>query len=260
MTTETLTYFFNNFFVYFFLFNRFLLLFFLFPLFSSTYFPNKIKIVLSLLLSFALTPAINVKLPYTLNLFSLIIFIFLDFIIFFFISLFFRFILTALQIGGEMIGLQMGLGITQTIDPIGGVSIPIISEFLFILFLLVFFTLDLHHYLIIFVYRSFDIFPLGFFVLKENFLLYFLKKSKIMFDLSVRILGPIMIIMYLIHIILAIIGRIIPQINILFVSFPLTLGIGLLLFGFTLFLLPKVFSGQLLLFKDFLNTLIKTVR
>ncbi len=251
MTQELLNYFYAIFISFLFLLERFTLLFFTFPLFTTIYLPSKVRILLSLLLSLSLASVIKLNLPFPESPFTLLLLLFSDFLIFFLFSLFFRFILAGIQIGGEMVGLQMGFGISQTIDPVSGVSIPILSEFLFLLFLLFFFTLDFHHHLIYFVVYSFEYLPPGVLMFKESLFTYLLKKSGLIFDLSLRILGPMVVFMLLVYVVLALVGRFIPQMNVIFVSFPLTLGLGLLIFGLMLILLPKFFASQFSSFKSF---------
>jgi flagellar biosynthetic protein FliR len=257
MTQEILNYLQNYFIAFLFLLERFTLLFFIFPLFTTAYLPARIKVALSLILSLALVPVIKLNIPFPDSPLALFFLLLSDFLIFFLLSLFLRFILAGIQVGGEMVGLQMGFGISQTIDPISGVSIPILSEFLFLLLLLFFFTLDFHHHLLTFVVYSFDYLPPGLFLFKQDLLSHILKKSGLIFDLSLRVLGPMLLFMLLVYVVLAIVGRFIPQMNVMFVSFPLTLGLGLIIFGLMLLFLPKVLTTQLSAFKSFTLYLLK---
>lgn len=235
------------------IFFRFLLLFFLFPLFASTFFPTKIKIALSLILALAFTPIVNLKINTSSNVMFLLSSFFSDFLLFSFLSLLFRFLLGGLQLGGELVGFQMGFGISQTFDPLSGISMPILSQFIYLMFILFFFALDIHHHLIYFVIKSFEFYTPGSAWLRKDLFYLLLKKSSLIFDIAVKVLAPLMILMLLINIVLAVIGRVIPQINVLFVSLPLTLGIGLLFFGLMLILLPRVFNALFNEFFKFLN-------
>ncbi len=230
----------QNLLLFFLVFYRILLLFLLFPIFSSTLFPTKIKILMTLIFALVLTPVIHFKVPQIVNLYQLILILLSDFIFIFLISLLFRIILAGIQVGGELVGYQMGFGITQTIDPLSGFSLPIISEFIYIIFLLLFFSFNFHHYLIYFIYQSFEKIPPGSFILNNNLGLFLIKKSKLIFELGIKFLAPLMVFMMLIYISLAVIGRLIPQMNVMFVSFPLTIGLGLIFFGLMLILLPKI--------------------
>ncbi|MFN3406664.1 MAG: flagellar biosynthetic protein FliR [Caldimicrobium sp.] len=258
MTQEILNLLEKNFFVFLLIFFRFIFLFFLFPLFASAYFPSKIKIALSLVLALSFTPLISIKFSAPQNVPSFITFLFYDFFLFFLLSLFFRYILAGLQLGGELVGFQMGFGISQTFDPMSGISMPILSQFIYLLFLLFFFTLDIHHHLIYFVVKSFEQLPPGTSFYQNNLIYYVIKKSGLIFDITVKVLAPLLVFMFMLNIILAIIGRLIPQINVLFVSFPLTLGIGLLFFGLMLILIPSVFRTFLGDFTKFLALLLRS--
>ena len=226
--------------IFFFVFFRIMLLFFLFPLFSPTFFPRKLKILVSLVLALVLTPAVSFPLPEIKGIYDLIVVLSGEFLLIFVISLFFRFILGGIQLGGEMVGIQMGFGISQTIDPMSGFSLPVISQFVYIIFLLFFFAFNFHHYLIYFLYKSFIKIPPGSFMMSKSLAALVVKQSKMIFEISIKFLAPLLVFMLLIYVSLSIIGRLLPQINVLFVSFPLTIGLGLIFFGLMLCLLPRI--------------------
>ncbi|BAU22751.1 hypothetical protein THC_0353 [Caldimicrobium thiodismutans] len=247
----------REFFTFLLIFIRILLLWFLFPVFSTTFFPTKLRIALSMVLALAFTPLLSFKITPPQNFYEFLPYFLSDFLLIFVLSLFFRVILGGLQLGGELVGLQMGFGISQTFDPLGGVSMPIISQFIYLLLLLFFFTFDIHHHLIYFLIKSFYEIPPGSFYIKGDFVQFLLKKSGLIFDIAVRVLAPLLVFMLLINIILAIIGRLIPQINVLFVSFPLTLGLGLFFFGLMLFLIPKILNLYFNEFGKFMQIILK---
>ncbi|PMP65332.1 MAG: hypothetical protein C0190_06890 [Thermodesulfobacterium geofontis] len=229
----------KNLYNFFFVFYRTLLLFLLFPLFGGTFFPAKLKIIISLVFALILTPVLTFKLPPLTDV-NVVKFLVSDFIFIFLISLIFRIILAGIQLGGELVGIQMGFGISQTMDPISGFSMPVISQFVYIIFLLLFFSFNFHHQLIYFLYESFQKIPPGSFLLKKEIGIFIIKKSKLIFELSIKFLAPLLVFMMLIYVSLAIIGRLIPQINIIFVAFPLITGLGILFFGLMLAILPRI--------------------
>lgn len=248
----------REFFTFLLIFIRILLLWFLFPVFSATFFPTKLRIALSMVLALAFTPLLSsFKITPPQSFYETIPYFLSDFLLIFVLSLFFRLILGGLQLGGELVGLQMGFGISQTFDPLGGVSMPIISQFIYLLLLLFFFTFDIHHHLIYFLVKSFYEIPPGTFFMQGDIVQILLKKSGLLFDIAVRVLAPLLVFMLLINIVLAIIGRLIPQINVLFVSFPLTLGLGLFFFGLMLFLIPKIFNLYFSEFSKFMQIILK---
>ncbi|MCX7613595.1 MAG: flagellar biosynthetic protein FliR [Caldimicrobium sp.] len=247
----------KHFYLFLLIFFRILFLFMIFPVFAATFFPTKVKLALSLVLALSLTPYLSHHLIISMNPFELIYYMISDFFLMFIIALFLRFILGGLQLGGELVGLQMGFGLSQTFDPSSGVSMPVIAQFLYFIFLLLFFTLDIHHFLLYFLVKSFYELPPGVLLKEENIFKFLIKKSHLVFDIAVKILAPLMVFMLLINIVLAIIGRLLPQINVLFVSFPLTLGLGLFFFGMMLFLVPRIFNQYFNQFNQFLFQILK---
>jgi flagellar biosynthetic protein FliR len=100
----------HNLYIFFFVFFRILLLFFLFPVFSGTLLPTSLKIFISVILALALTPVVHFKLPHITSIYQLALIMLSDFVLIFLISLLFRIILAGLQVGGELVGYQMGFG------------------------------------------------------------------------------------------------------------------------------------------------------
>ncbi|MGC9140948.1 MAG: flagellar biosynthetic protein FliR [Caldimicrobium sp.] len=257
MSENLLTLLEKDFLLFFLIFLRILFLFFLFPIFTANFFPTKIKILMALIFALVLTPLFIGKFRTPSSFLELFFFILSDFFLIFTMVLFFRILLGGLQLGGELVGIQMGFGISQTFDPLGGVSMPILSQFLYLIFLLLFFSFNIHHYLIYFLVKSFYVIPPGTFIFKKGIFEILIKKSGLLFEIALKILAPLLVFMLLINIVLAVIGRLIPQINILFVSFPLTLGLGLLFFGIMLFFIPKLFKIYFEDFSKFLAILLK---
>ncbi len=247
----------KNLYNFFFIFYRSLLLFFLFPIFGITFLSTQLKIFISLVFALILLPVVSFKLPILNSLYQYVYILISDFVFIFLVSLIFRIILAGIQLGGELVGIQMGFGISQTMDPIAGVSMPIISQFIYIIFLLLFFNFDFHHYLIYFLCESFNKVPPGRFYLDENIVVFMIKKSKLIFELSIKFLAPLLVFMMLIYVSLAIIGRLIPQMNVLFVSFPLLVGLGILFFGIMLTLLPKIIYPY---FNDYFRSIFNFLR
>ncbi|MCS7199012.1 MAG: flagellar biosynthetic protein FliR [Caldimicrobium sp.] len=239
------------------IFLRTLFLLVIFPIFAGNFFPTKGKIALSLVLALSLTPFLSSKVGAPKDLGELFFLIISDFFLMFVVALFFRLIIGGLQLGGELVGLQMGFGISQTFDPISGVSMPVIAQFIYFIFIFFFFSLDVHHNLIYFLIKSFYELPPGILFNSENFFRFIIKKSHLLFDIAVKFLAPLIVFMFLINVILGVIGRLLPQINVLFVSFPLTLGLGLFFLSLMLLVVPKVLKQYFFQFGEFLISILR---
>ena len=72
-----------------------------------------------------------------------------------------RIIFMVLEVGGEVIAMQMGLGFAAMVDPTSGRQVPVISQFYVVLATLMFFSLNGHLILIQVVTDSFRTLPIG---------------------------------------------------------------------------------------------------
>ena len=67
-----------------------------------------------------------------------------------------------------------------------------------------------------------------------------------MFALALKLTLPIMASTFLVYLVLGIIGRVMPQMNILFTAFPITIGVGLMILGLGLPLFSLMFQQTII--------------
>jgi len=142
-------------------------------------------------------------------------------------------IFSSLEVAGEFMGFQMGFTIVNVIDPQNDTQTSVIGEFIYVLGLLIFFTINGHHYLLQAMIRSFELVPPGGFALHGSATSKIVKLSGQMFVIGLKIAAPVIAALLLTTVALGIVSKTVPQINILIVGFPLNIGVGLLLFGFS---------------------------
>lgn len=154
---------------------------------------------------------------------------------------------SAVQFAGHIIGLQMGLAVANVIDPMSAGQISVISEFYYILSLLIFLLINGHHIVIEALVRSFELVPLGGAVFGANIETYFIDLSFMVFVVGIKLAAPVVVTLFIINAILGIVARTVPQMNVFIVGFPLAIGVGLAFIGFSFpffyMLLNKVFMG-----------------
>lgn len=144
-----------------------------------------------------------------------------------------RFIFTGIQMGGELLGFQMGFSMASVIDPTSNLQVSIISEFQYMLSLLLFLGLDAHHIIISAIAESYQVLsPLNVHYSGELMKL-IIRLSQEVFMIAVKISAPIMAVLLFTNVALGVVARTVPQINIFIVSFPLQISIGLLFMGLT---------------------------
>jgi flagellar biosynthetic protein FliR len=162
-----------------------------------------------------------------------------------------NFIFYGVEMAGQLVGIQMGFGIVAVLDPMTETQVSIISQLQYIFAILIFLSLNGHHFLLEGVARSYLAAPLGGVTLPAGLLGIVVKLSGDIFVAAFKIAAPVMAALFLTEVALGIIARTVPQMNIFIVSFPLKIGVGLLtlalswpLLSYILQLLWKGFQGE----------------
>lgn len=197
------------------------------PFFSSQNVPNIMKIGFSIILSVLITLILDVKVDYTdITFISIIIKeLMVGFVIGFISYAFF----STFYVMGQIIDMKIGFGIINVMDPQHRVQVPLMGNFYYILAFLLLLSINGHHIIINALIDSYNFIPIGKFVIKEDsaFLLVdVLAKS---FATGFKLSAPIVIIIFLTDLLLGILSRTIPQINVFIVGMPLNILIGLLI-------------------------------
>lgn len=141
-------------------------------------------------------------------------------------------VMAGAEFGGSLIGIQMGFGIVNVLDPQLGRQVSIIGRLYYLLALVIFLILDLHLSFISALADTFKIIPIGSSIyINEVSIPYALLTAQI-FIVAIKIAAPIMVMLFVTEVTLGILARLVPQMNVFIVGFPLKIGLGL--FGLTL--------------------------
>lgn len=139
-----------------------------------------------------------------------------------------RLFFAAVDVAGEMIGLQMGLSFAVFFSPQTGGQTSVVAEFLGLLALLVFLALDGHLMLIQVLVMSFEWLPVGESVDRSGWLL-IVRYAAVMFSSGVMLALPMVAALLITNIALGVLTRAAPQLNLFAVGFPVTLSVGFLI-------------------------------
>lgn len=158
-------------------------------------------------------------------------------------------VLEWLQMAGQLIALQAGFAYASTIDPSSGVDSGLIPALLRTLGLLLFFALGLDRSVVQLVLRSYVLYPAGAPIdrlLRPEIPLQLLQLAS---EMALRVALPCLVALLLADIILTMIGRLQPQMQLSALAFPLKLALWpLLLMGAVLAtpsLLTRFFNAYL---------------
>ncbi len=140
-----------------------------------------------------------------------------------------RLVFAAVEMAGDMIGLQMGLSFATFVDPQNSNQSPLIGSFLAMIATLLFLSIDGHLLLIAALVDSFNVVPVGTGSLAKFSWEHLALLGTKLFSLGLQIAMPVLCTMLLVNLSLGVMARAAPQLSLFSVGFPLTLITGMLL-------------------------------
>lgn len=139
-----------------------------------------------------------------------------------------RLIIASVEMAGEAIGLQMGLGFASFFDPISGGQLSAVSRFLVQIFTLFFIVVNGHLFVLLAVIKSFEVFPVDGSFVQAIATMRVHELGSAIFASALWMALPIMALLLFVNLTMGVITRIAPQMNIFAVGFPITLSLGLI--------------------------------
>lgn len=130
---------------------------------------------------------------------------------------------------GRIIERQMGFAMAEIMDPLTGERVQPMGAALEMIFILLFLCANGHHSLLLVLGRSFESYPLGSIPTLKTLTTAIVQAGSWMLILSLRLSAPLLVAFLLMLVILAILARLVPEMNILFISMPVRVGLGFLM-------------------------------
>lgn len=150
----------------------------------------------------------------------------------------------AIQVAGQIMDLQTGFGMVNVFNPALETQFPIFGFFLFILAVLYLLVLGGHHVMLRALAASYEHIPVGGFVVRPALLYEVGRWGQALFVDGLMVAAPVVTAMLLAYVTLGLLGRVIPQIHLLVVGFPITIATGLFLTAFMLGVYFQVLDGM----------------
>lgn len=143
-----------------------------------------------------------------------------------FFGLILHFLFAVFTTLGQIVSMQMGLGMAIMNDPVNGLSVPILGRLFLIFCTLLFLSLEGHLIIIDVLVQSFVIWPVGS-GLSTLSLTNLVHLMTWMFASSVALALPAIIAMLLANISFGVMNRAAPALNVYALGFPMTMLLGL---------------------------------
>jgi len=204
------------------------------PLFDNKTIPVLFKAGLAFTIALVLYPVLDIRsspcldqlLPFVTTVCS-------EVVIGMAIGLSVKLVFSGIQLAGQLAGYQMGFAIVNVMDPMTAAQVSVIAHLKYLMALLIFLTLNAHHWMLRAMAESFHRVPPFGAGISRSLSMEIVGMASAMFVISIKIAAPVMVALLLTTAALGLVARTVPQMNIFIVGFPLKIVVGLLFLAFT---------------------------
>ncbi len=202
------------------------------PVFGAQSTPVHVRIMTTLAISAAITMVVKPDMGHVpTDLYSLTMAIAQEVAAGILIGTFMSLALQVAQIAGGIMDLQTGLGSSHALNPINGVDSTLLSQFKFMLGVVVFLSIDGHHLVLQAMVRSYSTMPVlsveSIPVIREGLLTLFTS----VFLLAIQIAAPVLGVSLVVDTTLGLISRAVPTFQAMHVGLPAKIALGLIAVG-----------------------------
>src|SRR5690554_193445 len=146
-------------------------------------------------------------------------------------------IFVSFQMAGQMIDFQVGFSMASYYDPLSNNRVSLYGNMYYWLGITLFFAVNGHHYLIYTIAQSFELVPLNTLIFTDFNIISMVSIFSGSFLIAFQIAVSIVFIILLVDVVIGLLSRTVPQLNILMLGLPLKVLVGLLS---TIILLPAI--------------------
>lgn len=145
-----------------------------------------------------------------------------------------------LAFAGQMMDMEIGFAMVNEFDPVSNIQTTITSNYYSYIVMLIMMVSNLHHYLIIAFADAFKIIPVGGANFSPSLYLLMVEFIKEYFIIGFRIILPIFAATLILNVILAILAKVAPQMNMFVIGMQLKIFVGLAVLLLVVGLTPRV--------------------
>ena len=213
------------------------------PVIGGSFVPTKVRLLLAVALTAVLAPVIpttpSLDVLSVAGLVTMIQEIAIGVAMGFLVQLVFD----AIALGGQVIGMSMGLGFAVFLDRARGVNIPVLGQLFLMLGMLIFLSLDGHLALIRLLAESFQAWPVSTAALSVSMLSEILLWTGQMFVYAMKIALPAITAILVVNLSFGVMSRAAPTLNLFAVGFPVAMLLGFAVIFLNMGVLAENVSG-----------------
>lgn len=153
-----------------------------------------------------------------------------------------QFVFEAAQFAGQVMGMQVGYGLVNILDPNTQVDTPVLAVFSQTIVMLIFLRLDVHHWLLRGLASSFWYLPAGAALTSGELIRQLLHAAGGIWLAGVQVAAPALIATLLVDLVLGFLGKASPQLPVLFLGLSVKSMVGLSVLALSLKYWPGIFE------------------
>ncbi len=216
------------------------------PLFSAVEIPARFRAAIAVVLALVVSPTLSTDaVPPETTLLPLALAASGELLIGLMLGMGVTIVISGAQMAGHLVAQLCGLSAAEVVDPGSAASVPLMSRMLQLIALAVYVTIGAHRWLISGLLDTFSAVPLGTGRLSDSIgttLLTLLAQS---YSLGLRIAAPAVLSLLIATLVLGMISRTLPQLNLLALGFGINVLAGLGVLSISLGTLAWVFEDEL---------------
>ena len=197
------------------------------PVLSQKAIPQRVKISLALLVVIAAQPSLPPPPEVSLDSPQALMLVVQQILVGVTMGFAARVVFAGIEFAGELAGLQMGLNFASFYDPMSGGNTTAVSQLYGTAASWLFVVMDGHLMLTAAVVRSFEAFPMSDKPMAFLSVVQPQQWGTELFKLGLWVALPIVAMLLLTNVVMGLVARVAPQMNIFSVGFPVTMGVGM---------------------------------
>lgn len=199
------------------------------PLFAGKMLPTKTKIAFGLLLSLMINPLVPANLTLATNFAGAILMALNEVCIGLLLAMTVRMVFFAVELAGYLISYEIGLMASNSVNPLLGSSDATITTLLFYFSMLIFSVTGIHYDVLKAFIMSFEILPIGSFLLSINPMNQFVQEVSRVFLIGTLMAAPFIALNFLVNVTFAVLGKAVPKMNVFMTSFSVRILGGMII-------------------------------
>ncbi len=231
---------------------------FTWPVFSVFSVPRPAKILLAVVLAICLFPVIpHADISAEILSLNIIWYVLREVFIGLCLGFFTRLLFFTVSIAGQLISTSMGLSSGQMFNPALGSQSTTTEQFFTTLATLLFLSINGHHYFLTGLAQSFDVIQIS--SAGASFALFkdIGEVLQMVCIAGIKISAPVMIAIFFLNVAIGIIGRVVPQINVLVTSLPINIMAGFIII---FLMIPLYLTEVSSILNSMTNVLFKVIK